>query len=63
MNTFKKIMIAAGVGLLLYSIFASTLHMPVIGTFLLIPLLLCGAMMLFMNHGSTDEKEGKAHHH
>jgi len=63
MNTFGKIILFAGSGLLIYSLLASVLHMPMIGTFLLVPLLLCGVMMLFMNHGSTDKKEEKAHHH
>ena len=63
MNTMGKIIIFAGVGLLTYSLLASVLHMPMIGTFLLVPLLFCGVMMLFMNHGDTDKKEGNAHHH
>ncbi len=63
MNRFGNIILFAGSGLLIYSLLASVLHMPMIGTFLLVTLVLCGVMMLFMNHSGSDKKDEKVHHH
>lgn len=55
MNNIWKIVMVAGVVFLGYSIFATIFHVPLFGSYLLIPLLLCGAMHLFMNHGEKHE--------
>ena len=48
--------------LALYGLLVSFAHMPFFATFLLLPLALCGIMMMFMGHGE-DKKEYPAHKH
>ena len=63
MNTFVKIILFVAGIFVVYGFFTNSWQVPGIGVFLLVPLLLCVGMMLFMNHGGTDKKEGEAHHH
>lgn len=60
MNIKKIILYGLG-GVALYLGATALFNLPASGAFLLLPLALCGAMHLFMNHG--DEKKHAAHKH
>ncbi|MDQ3099710.1 MAG: DUF2933 domain-containing protein [bacterium] len=60
MNTFGKIILFAAVIFVAYELFTNNLQVLGTGLFLFIPLLLCGAMMLFMHHGGHENHEDKS---
>ncbi len=58
-----NILFAVVIALAFYGLLVSLAHMPFFATFLLIPLLLCGVMMMFMMGHGEDKKEHTAHKH